>query len=540
MAFGERTAWQDKYFIQQLPATLDISDGGNTQILKGPQITPIFNPGLTTAPNNIGVLGTGASTTGRFKMKLTDHPSIPTVSGVQDIRQTTGTSERNFFEFIPTVQEPGTVTLNMQMHVYNLSLFLYSLFQNGYTELGINTVASPTRIFARVVPYTIPDLEVYLGVMRLLEVVGAAEYDRSSHIGLGGLCSTLTLTGEQGGVMTIAAECMIAEGTIANRAGYSEASKRSYIRPIPQSTMAGGTPVLEYFDWPNDVWVAFNGANVSLVETMQEFTDLSAAGSPTAEIAWDTGLLNLGPDATFGDQGVISDDQRIALRHKMFPGDGKAVGNIGGVDAYTNQGFEDEQPLLFQDAEVRIGNPKTSAGANAVMADLYKIYLPSFSLTLNNNPVPYFYDEPFLVKYLLGDLVGEGTITLPWGSPIPTDFSNQDVSEANKAIEDFRHGKLVKLVIYWRNPWVLPADVAAEVAAAINALKLGGMSLTAHIRFTDTTFEGDNELGNTLPFQIASHFDASHPALAAAKDKLAIEIQMDYDITKLDRGASAP
>lgn len=539
MAFGERVAWQDKYFIQQLPATLDISDGGNTQIIKGPQITPVFNPALAVAPLNIGILGTGAGTTGRFKMKLTDHPSIPVVSAASDVRQTTGTSERNYFEFIQTVAEPGSITLNMQMHVYNLSLFLYSLLQSGFTEFGINTVGAPTRIFARGVAYTEPDLEVYLGVMRLLETVGVAEYDYSSHIALGGLCSTLTINGEQGGIMTLAAECMTSEGTIANRAGYAEAAKRSYIRPIPQSTMAGATPVLEYYNWATNAWVAFAGGNVSMVASSLTFTDLSAVGAPTAQIAWDTGLINLGPDVTFGNQSVISDDKRIPLRHALFPGSGTAVGAVGGVDNFANQGFEDEQPLLFQDAEIRIGNPKKNDGTNSGMSDLYKIFLPSFSLTLNNNPVPYFYDEPFLVKYLLGDLVGEGTLTLPWGSPIPTAYSLQRVSEANKAIEDFRHGKLVKLVVFWRNPWVSKALVLAEDAPTIASLKLGGLSITMHIRYTDSTFEGDNELGNTLPFQIVSSYDASHSALVTAKDKAAIEFQMVYSISKLDRGAAA-
>ena len=540
MAFGERVAWRDKYFVQQLPATLDLSIGVDTQIIKGPQITPIFNPGLITAPLNIGILGTGAGTTGRFKMKLTDHPNIPAVSGVQDVRQTTGTSERNFFEFISTVAEPGSITLNMQMHVYNLSLFLYSLLQSGYTETEINT---NTRIFGQGVAYIEPDLEVYLSMMRLLETVGAAENDYSSHIALGALCNTLTISGEQGGIMTMAADCMTAEGIIANRAGYSEAAKRSYIRPIPQSTMVGATLALEYFDWTSGAsgaWTAVT--NVSLVESSLDFTDLSTIGALTAEVAWDTGLINLGPDSTFGNQGLIDDDKRLPLRHVLFPGDARTatgVGALGGVDNYANQGFEDEQPLLFQDAEIRIGNPKDAAGDNAGMTDLYKIYLPSFSLTMNNNPVPYFYDEPFLVKYLLGDLVGEGTLTLPWGSPIPTAYANQRVSEANKAIEDFRHGKMVKLVIFWRNPWVGSALVVAQDAGTLAKLKLGGMSITMHIRYTDSTFEGDNELGNTLPFQVVSSYDATHPALVAAKDKTAVEFQMVYDITKLDRGAQA-
>ena len=139
---NERVAWQDRYLVQQLPTVIDVAGGGD--LINGTKVTPVFDttPSVTTPEiSNIGLFGgvdnlAGGivADTGRFLMKLTDHPHLPAVSGIVDTPLTMGTSARNDLEFQQTISEPGTITLNMQAQVYNLSLFLYSLFQSGYQE----------------------------------------------------------------------------------------------------------------------------------------------------------------------------------------------------------------------------------------------------------------------------------------------------------------------------------------------------------------------------------------------------------------------
>ena len=182
-----RTMWQDKYAIEQT-ATL------------------IGKP--TFAATAIGVEGTGAAG-GVFLNPTTDHPHLKPSSSINEQELAIGLSQRHHLEYNTTVAEPNSVTLNMQLNAYNLSLFMWLLFQSAAGEgtSGANTIMS-------VSPYTEADYEIYCAITRLLGGT-AGDADTESQYMAGCICSSFTITGESGGMMQLSAEMMGADWAIA-------------------------------------------------------------------------------------------------------------------------------------------------------------------------------------------------------------------------------------------------------------------------------------------------------------------------------------
>jgi len=184
-----RTLWQDKYAIEQT-ATL---------IAK-----PDFDPA-----GAIGIEGTGAAN-GVFLNPTTDHPHLNPSSAINEQELAIGLSQRHHLEYNTTTAEPNSVTLNMQMNAYNLSLFIWLLFQSAAGEGadGSNTIMSA-------IPYTEADYEIYCSISRLLGGV-SGDADTVSQYMVGCICSSFTITGESGGIMQLSAEMMGANWAIAN------------------------------------------------------------------------------------------------------------------------------------------------------------------------------------------------------------------------------------------------------------------------------------------------------------------------------------
>ena len=184
-----RTLWQDKYAIEQT-ATLTAK--------------PTFN-----SATGIGIEGTGAAN-GVFLNPTTDHPHLNPSSAINEQELAIGLSQRHHLEYNTTTAEPNSVTLNMQMNAYNLSLFIWLLFQTAAGEgtSGTNTVMSA-------IPYTEADYEQYCSITRLLGGT-AGNADTESQYMVGCICSSFTITGESGGIMQLSAEMMGANWAIAN------------------------------------------------------------------------------------------------------------------------------------------------------------------------------------------------------------------------------------------------------------------------------------------------------------------------------------
>ena len=184
-----RTLWQDKYAIQQTVALDELPD---------------FDPAV-----DVGIEGTG-SANGVFLNPTTDHPHLNPSSAINEQELAIGLSQRHFLEYNTTTAEPNSVTLNMQMNAYNLSLFIWLLFQSAAGEgtSGANTVMSA-------IPYTEADYEIYCAITRLLGGT-AGDNDTVSQYMIGCICSSFTITGESGGIMQLTAEMMGANWAVAN------------------------------------------------------------------------------------------------------------------------------------------------------------------------------------------------------------------------------------------------------------------------------------------------------------------------------------
>jgi hypothetical protein len=161
------------------------------------------------AATDIGIEGTGAAN-GVFLVPTTDHPHLNPASAINEQELAVGVSQRHHLEYNTTTAEPNSVTLNMQMNAYNLSLFIWLLFQTAAGEgvSGSNTIMSA-------IPYTEADYEVYCAIARLMGGT-AGNDDTVSQYMVGCICSSLTITGESGGMMQLSAEMMGADWAVAN------------------------------------------------------------------------------------------------------------------------------------------------------------------------------------------------------------------------------------------------------------------------------------------------------------------------------------
>ena len=186
-----KTLWQDLYVASQ------VSD-----------LTTY--PGFT-AGSDIGLHGTGAAN-GIFLLPLTDHPHLKPSTGTVENEMAVGEATRRTLEYNQTISQPGTVTINMLANAYNISLFTYLLLQTGCTEIN----NSPRVLHGTA--YTSPSPEVYMGLIRVLadDMTADGTADTASQIFVGCICTSLTLSGETGGLLTLSAELQAADHAIAS------------------------------------------------------------------------------------------------------------------------------------------------------------------------------------------------------------------------------------------------------------------------------------------------------------------------------------
>lgn len=136
---------------------------------------------------------------------------------------------------------------------------------------------------------------------------------------------------------------------------------------------------------------------------------------------------------------------------------------------------------------------------NAVITlDGYTINVPSFSLTISNNALTKFYDNATAVRHDLSNFTATGTISVPW--------STADQG-ANVQLDAFVNGTASRLVIYWGNGEIADAD--------------GELSIITHIRRTDATVAGEDEILTEIPFECVSE-DYSSAVTTASASSIAI------------------
>jgi len=156
---------------------------------------------------DIGIEGTGSGAA-KFVMPLTEHPHLNPGASTLETEMATGQAERHQLEYTNVAAEPASVTLTMPANQYTLSYFLGLLFQGGVTE------GSSDPVILTCDPYTTPDVDKYCCIVRqLTDDAAFLVNDDKSHILNGCICTSLTISGEEGGLVMLTAEMMGAEWT---------------------------------------------------------------------------------------------------------------------------------------------------------------------------------------------------------------------------------------------------------------------------------------------------------------------------------------
>ena len=519
----ERVIWQDIYAIEQTAGTLT---------------APAFTP--TT---KIGIKGDGATAnSGFFLLKLTDHPDIepPNPSLLQEL--TTGRSELLNEEFQAVAQEPGSVQLNTQLNAYTLSLFLRGLLQAGSGE----TTAAP-NVRQDSMPYLVSDVSRYMALYRALDTASALTDiggafidptgtvttgpDRMSHVATGLVPRTLTMSAEEGGIVSCQAECAVAYAGVTNVMGLLDVRRytTSRLRMIPTPEQLGivaANNVLVF-----DIY--HNGVAFTTVDVVNSLSTAPPTIAGEIHVEYATGLLDM----------LIADAQDY---HQMWiTHDGYKTG----VGTFTfnhpfDLGPDLEAPMLWQNALVKM-KPVTRNDAAAewdtreTPAVWVTVNLPGWSLTLNNNLNARFYDEPFIAKYQLGKFGGEGNITIPWGTD---KAAGTDPSVGgNSPLLYFMAGIPMRLRVMWGgNNHIDTGTIWQAGYHYVNSNADNAVAIDQTIRYTDQNVEGENELGQVTTFQLVSDLGAETALRPDADVSTAFRSSLAYTATKLDRGQGLP
>lgn len=185
-----RMIWQDLYAVEQSTSALGI--------------VVTAAPGFSRS-TNIGIQGTGGGNTGVFTLLLTEHPDFKAPTSTVENELTTGKPIRNVIEYNPVIAQPASVTLNMLANAYNSSYFLNLLFQGGATE-SVGTGNTTLNVLT-CVPYTTSDVSVWGVIAKAM----SDNTDAIDQVLKGAVCRQITLSGEEGGVVSLSAEMVAAK-----------------------------------------------------------------------------------------------------------------------------------------------------------------------------------------------------------------------------------------------------------------------------------------------------------------------------------------
>ena len=143
--------------------------------------------------------------------------------------------------------------------------------------------------------------------------------------------------------------------------------------------------------------------------------------------------------------------------------------------------YDSSTPLLWQNASIKMAGQAVN--------------LPGFTLTVTNNAVAKFYDNPHPVKYVLNTVEGTGSITVPWADTY---------AGSNEAIDNFIAGTDSLLQIWW----------GTETPGAD-----GDVKIEVNCRYTGAAVGGDDEVIIECPFD-AVHDGTNNAIRIYAADAL--------------------
>jgi len=150
--------------------------------------------------------------------------------------------------------------------------------------------------------------------------------------------------------------------------------------------------------------------------------------------------------------------------------------DVGTADAFT---FSTAACLPYSSAVITLGG--------------HTVNLPGFSITITNNALTKFYDNATAVRHDLGELVVTGSFQMPYAAAD---------EGSNVQLDAFINGTASRLVIYWGNGEIADADTE--------------LSIITHIRRTDASMTGEDEILTEVSFEGASEDYSSSVTTASA------------------------
>ena len=471
-----RTVWQDVYTVE-----FDKTNDGTTLAAH------LLTAAPTYAGTTVGIQGTG-SAGAKNAMPLNDHPNYKAPSGNLETEQATGIATRRKSEY-NIVQTGEAVQFNLPQNgdAYTVSLFAQLLFQSGFTKLSGSTVSNMTGMSVyKCAQYVSADCLYFSQFVRHLQADAAgASIDL---LVKGGICHTLVVSAETGGLLTVEPTIYGAKWDQTNMSGVANEAADSFANIIPLKFQDSTFAVL---DIDHD-----NGQTVTASFDASGKTLTAGSGTP-----FTTGN-GFGTNQMAVVEGSVSND------------------GVFGVDRTSDTILTIDTTLGAFTTESSTANVSVKKGTWVV------VNTPSVSMTFTNNCQFNYYNDDAASNAIVGRLTCEGTFSMPFG---------QGTVGQNYMINRFLNGQEFLMAWYWgqsndavdvRQDYKLQPDETMDRlkndSAATSSKNYASFIVCA--RITDYEMSGDNEQMVDVTFQgVTTDF---HDAM---------EMYFAVDSTKVER-----
>lgn len=486
-----RTVWQDLYTV--------LVDKTGSQTFSA----HIAASTTDYAVAQVGIQGTG-SAAGRFSMPLNDHPNFKAPSGTLETEQATGLATRRKSEY-NIVQTGEAVQFNLPQNgdAYNTSLFFQLMFQTGFTQLSHSQMATAGMNIYQAAPYVSADTTYFGQFTRHMQPQSGT--DSIDLVVRGGICHTMVISAETGGVLTI--EPTIYGGKWAQedrseQLGNSGAAnpENSFANIVPLKFQDSTVAILDInYDKTQTITATFNNSSANVIDAAAGGVMSNANGFVDAVAGTGVGIVLV--------EGSVSNDGIYNMDHTND-------------DHLVLASSHDGENTSFTDEVGTVGVKVTPAVWRVINS-------PSVSMTLGNNCQFNYYNDDVASDAIVGRLNVEGTFSMPFGT---SDVGN------NYMIDRFLAGQEFMLAWYWGQSGAT-AHVASDyrlqpTGAALDRQKNDSAandiqnyaSFVVTARVTDYEVSGDNEMMIDVTFQGVKTFFAD-----------AFKAYFAVDATYLDR-----
>tara|TARA_R100000008_G_scaffold86294_1_gene78764 strand:+ start:1789 stop:3261 length:1473 start_codon:yes stop_codon:yes gene_type:complete len=486
-----RTVWQDIYTV--------LVDKTSSQTFSA----HIAASTVAYAVDQVGIQG-DKTANGRFSMPLNDHPNFKAPSGTLESEQATGLATRRKSEY-NIVQTGEAVQFNLPQNgdAYNTSLFMQLLFQTGFTQLSHSAMTTAGMHIFQCAPYSSADTTYFGQFTRHMQPQSGT--DSIDLVVRGGICHTMVVSGESGGVLTIEPTIYGGKWSQEDRSeqlGNSGTAnpENSFANIVPLKFQDSTLAILDIdYDNTQTIKATFNNSSANLID----------ATSPSAGVMSNA---NGFVDATAAGAGIV-------LVENSVSNDGLYRMDHTNDDHLVLASASDGESTSFVDEVATVGVEVTPAVWRTINS-------PSVSLTFTNNCQFNYYNDDAASDAIVGRLNVEGTFSMPFGT---SDVGN------NYMIDRFLAGQEFMLAWYWGQSGSaanVGTDYRLQPDAALDRQKNDSAandiqnyaSFVVCARATDYEVSGDNEMMIDVTFQGVKTFWAD-----------AMKAYFAVDATYLDR-----